>query len=145
MKKLIFILLLTISGHLMAQNREADSMAIRKACYDYVEGFYTSDSARVAKAVHTQLSKRLIDKRGAVHRLYDMSAKDLIGAAHQFKKGPDKNPQEPFKLTVHIYDIDEEIALAKIENNKMGFFDYVHVGKVNGEWKIINVLWAMKR
>ncbi|EOZ96628.1 hypothetical protein A33Q_2398 [Indibacter alkaliphilus LW1] len=25
---------------------------------------------------------------------------------------------------------------------RFAFFDYIHLGKINGEWKIINILWA---
>ena len=56
---------------------------------------------------------------------------------------PDKKPGEPFKAIVDIYDISSGIALAKVSTNKMPeFFDYIQVGKMNGEWKIVNVLWA---
>jgi hypothetical protein len=26
-----------------------------------------------------------------------------------------------------------------------GWVDYMHLGKIDGEWKIINVLWEMRR
>jgi hypothetical protein len=48
----------------------------------------------------------------------------------------------PFKLSVFIYDISGNYALAKTVNTKYGFFDYCQLAKFNGEWKIFNVLWG---
>ena len=41
-----------------------------------------------------------------------------------------------------IYDISNGIASVKAATNKFEFVDYIHPGKLNGEWKIINILWA---
>ncbi|MDZ4709677.1 MAG: nuclear transport factor 2 family protein [Saprospiraceae bacterium] len=44
---------------------------------------------------------------------------------------------------IAIYDITGGIALAKVSTYKMPeFFDYIQLGKMTGEWKIINVFWA---
>ena len=32
---------------------------------------------------------------------------------------------------------------ASVKAVARNFVDYLHVGKVNGEWKIVNVLWEM--
>jgi hypothetical protein len=54
----------------------------------------------------------------------------------------DVNPQEPLKVEVLFFDISNDIATVKAIQNKFAFFDYIHLGKINGEWKIINILWA---
>lgn len=124
---------------LKAQSTAADTAQIKEACLNYVQGFYTGDSARVAKGVHADLAKRIVMKR-MQYRVSNMTAAQLISAA-----GGHKHPDDagvPFNAKIDIYDIDMEIATAKIVTNKMNFFDYVQLGKINGEWKIINVLWA---
>jgi len=42
---------------------------------------------------------------------------------------------------VTIYDIYNKVATVKVVTNKFRFIDYLHLGKFNGEWKIVNVLW----
>jgi hypothetical protein len=54
----------------------------------------------------------------------------------------DKKPEEPFKAEVIIFDISTDIATIKVIQNKFKLFDYIHLGKINREWKIINLLWA---
>ena len=128
---------------LSAQGTAADSVAIREAAYNYVGGFYSSDSVKVAKAVHPELVKRIIRTMNGEYRIANMSASELASGAKRFKKPADPNPAEPFKLDIIIYDIAQDIATIKIINNKLKFFDYAQLAKIKGEWKIINVLWAM--
>ena len=139
-----FLSILIISPFFaISQASQADSIAIRQACDNYVGGFYHADTARVAKGIHPELTKKIVNKR-AGDVLQSMPAPDLIKAAGNFKPR-DPNPAEPFKLDVFIYDIASDIATAKIVTNKMPFFDYVQLGKVQGEWKVINVLWAFNK
>ena len=54
----------------------------------------------------------------------------------------DVDPQELLKVEVILFDISNDIATVKATQNKFAFFDYLHLAKMNGEWKIINILWA---
>ena len=128
-----------------AQTKE-DSLAIEKACRNYVEGWATGDMDRVAKGVSPELVKRTVsqDKEG-VSFTNNMSASLLLIATKGNKegvKGKDLEPDKPFRLNVHIFDITADYALVKTVNTKYGFFDYCQLAKFNGEWKIFNVLWG---
>lgn len=121
---------------------KADTIAINETILNYIEGFYTSNYKRVEKAVHPELSKRVIIKDdNGIGMLKNMGSSELIFNAKGYKRPEDKT-NEPFKASITVLDITNDIASVKVTQNKMKFFDYVHVGKVNGEWKIINVLWA---
>ncbi|MES2556707.1 MAG: nuclear transport factor 2 family protein [Bacteroidota bacterium] len=142
MKKICLIIVLFWGSYLQAQTA-ADSTGIRTAATDYVEGFYTADTVRMKNGLSDELVKRIIDNRGGKSTINTIGRKELIGYVNPAYKMPDPNPTEPFKATVTIYDIKNGIALAKVTSNKMPeFFDYVQVGQLNGEWKIINVLWG---
>jgi hypothetical protein len=143
----ILILVAYVFGgtHLKAQTKQ-DSTAIEKACRDYVEGWATGDADRVARGVSPELVKRTVgqDKEGMSYT-NNMSASLLLIATKGNKegvRGKDLEPDKPFKLDVHIYDVSGDYALAKTVNTKYGFFDYCELAKFNGEWKIINVLWG---
>ena len=148
MKKSMILILFAVlfSGlNVNAQTKE-DSLAIEKACRNYVEGWATGDMDRVAKGVSPELVKRTVsqDKEG-VSFTNNMSASLLLIATKGNKegvKGKDLEPDKPFKLNVHIFDITGDFALVKTVNTKYGFFDYCQLAKFNGEWKIINVLWG---
>ena len=138
------LLFLTVTLH--AQNA-ADSLAIEKACRDYVEGWAEADAGRVALGVSPELVKRIIgnDQDGASYTS-EMSTSLLIAATKRNRGGvkmKDLEPGKPFSPEVTIYDITGEFALAKIINSKYGFFDYCQLARYDGQWKIINVLWGM--
>lgn len=145
MKKIILGLIVSFPLFCIAQANSPDSLQIVETCHNYVEGFYLGDAQRVSQAVHPELVKRIVAEWEGDFRISNMGSSDLILAAKHFKKPADQNPQEAFKITVVIYDISQNIAMAKIISNKLKFFDYVQVAKISGQWKIINVLWALTK
>lgn len=145
MKRLLTVLMLVMAHGLFAQSA-ADSAGIRKACADYVEGFFTQDVERMKGGLHPQLVKRIIDNRTGKAVIANTSRDELASYLKPEYKMKDPNPSEPLKTTVVIYDIASDIAMAKITTNKMTmFFDYVQLGKIDGTWQVINVLWAYFR
>jgi hypothetical protein len=148
MKKTIMMLLVAMAfpGFKLTAQTKPDSLAIEKACRDYVEGWATGDAERVARGVSPELVKRTVaqDKEGAGYT-NNMSASLLLTVTRMNKegvRGKDLEPDKQFKLDVYIYDITGDFALAKTMNTKYGFFDYCQLAKFNGEWKIFNVLWG---
>lgn len=118
----------------------ADSSAIVATALDYIEGFYTSDAARMERALHPDLAKRIVgDPAGPESRLQNMSAQQLIDATAG--GGADRIPDEAKKQDVSILDIYNNIASVRIDAGL--WIDYLHVARWNGEWKIVNVLWEM--
>ena len=52
---------LLLNGPAIAQiSSPADSEAITKTALDYIEGWYTGDAARMERALHPELAKRMI-------------------------------------------------------------------------------------
>jgi hypothetical protein len=148
MKKSMLLILISILFSVLTANAQTkeDSLAIEKACRNYVEGWATGDMDRVAKGVSPELVKRTVsqDKEG-VSFTNNMSASLLLLVTKNNKegvKGKDLEPDKPFKLDVQIFDISGDFALAKTMNSKYGFFDYCQLAKFNGEWRIFNVLWG---
>lgn len=50
-------------------------------------------------------------------------------------------PDEQKRSDVTILDIDGGMASVKIVAGL--WVDYMHIAEVDGEWKIVNVLWEM--
>lgn len=119
----------------------ADSAAIRRAALDYIEGWYTGDAERMQRALHPDLAKRAIDtdKQGR-NWLYASSADGLIRAT-RLGMGADVPPERRWSK-VEILDIDGDLASVKLHSTKL--VDYMHLGRWDGEWKIINVLWDVR-
>lgn len=118
----------------------ADSAAIRATALDYVEGWYNGDSVRMARAVHPELVKRIVQTDSSGSKISQMGAARLItGAARGYGK---ETPPERQQKDVAIYDIFENVATVRA--TMTDWIDYMQMAKINGRWVIINVLWEMK-
>lgn len=118
----------------------ADSAAIRQAALDYIEGYYEGNAERMARAVHPELAKRIVnvDERGR-YRLGQMSAMTLVEGTRA--GGGKDTPESERRKDVRILDIYQNAASAKVDASY--WVDYLHLAKWNGRWVIVNVLWEM--
>jgi hypothetical protein len=147
MKTIVLFLLTLISLPALSQSRE-DSLAIKKATLDYVEGWAKGDVNRIQGAVSTELSKRRVAVNANLVFVQDMSLSLLCVSAMGNAKGvrmPDLTPGKDMSQEVVILDIEGTNASIKTWNAKYGFFDYAHLSKAGGKWMVINVLWDMSR
>ena len=125
----------------VAAQSAADSAAIRAVALDYAEGWYTADSARMTRALHPRLAKRIVMTRsGAESRLGDMTAEQLIHGTAE--GGGSRTPAGRRQADVQILDIFQNTASVRLTMSD--WIDYMHVAKWNDRWVVINVLWEMK-
>jgi hypothetical protein len=126
---------------LHAQTRD-DSLGIRKAAADYIEGWYAGDADRMARALHPELVKRILlrDRAGNAW-IGDMGATDLIRRT-RIGGGTD-TPNAERGTDVRILDIFQDAASARIDAG--GWIDYLHLVRWRGQWVILNVLWENRR
>ncbi|MFC2084882.1 nuclear transport factor 2 family protein [Bacteroidota bacterium] len=144
MKKLIpfFLQIIVLSSIVMAQNNE-EKQNITNCALDYIEGWYEGNPNRMANALHLDLAKRIVNTipETGKSKLNHINAETLIGYT---KKGfGRKVPKTERQKDVTILDIYRNVASVKIVARD--WIDYLHLAKCDGDWKIINVLWEMKK
>jgi hypothetical protein len=119
---------------------DAETKAIRQTALDYIEGWYEGNVERMTRALHPALVKRIIVNDRGVSRLDDMGASKLIaGVRSGYGK---ETPKDKQLKEVTILDRFENAAAVKIVASD--WIDYLQVGKVDGRWVIVNVLWERK-
>jgi Putative lumazine-binding len=115
---------------------ETDLAAIRQTASDYIDGWYTGNAERMERSLYDQLAKRWITSDQV-----DTTTKwQMIDMT---KAGGGKNYAGDKTSTVTILDVYDNIAMVKTISAE--YVDYVQMGKVNGKWIIINVLWAERK
>lgn len=131
----------TLPARTTTSTLAADSAAVRQAALDYIEGWYTGDTARMARAVHPELVKRIVvrDSTGA-RWLANMGASSLIFATGA-GRGTDV-PPERRRHDVTILDMYGDMASVRVTSAKL--VDYMQIGRFNRGWRIINVLWDVQ-
>ena len=115
----------------------ADSAAIRQTALDYIDGWYSGDAARMERALHTHLAKRLVytDKEGH-SRLVDLTAEELIQST---RAAVGKIPREQWRDSVTVLSAFGNDAVVRIDATT--WVDFLELIKWDGSWKIINVIW----
>ena len=120
----------------------ADSAGIRSAALDYIQGWYTADAARMERALHPELAKRMVQDDPKSHKsvLNHMGAKELVQYTRE--GGGRETPTQQRQADVSILDIYQGAASAKVIAKD--WVDYLQLARWNGRWQIVNVLWELK-
>ena len=142
MKNLI-VLFLLIAGSTFSTVAQTDSEreAIKRTALNYAEGWYEGNADKMESALHPDLAKRIVRTNDKGQSgLGQMSAMSLVQGT---RVGSGKQtPAAEQRKDVTILDMLGGAATVKLEMRD--WVDYMHVGKFNGKWVIINVLWEMK-
>lgn len=133
------LVLLLISNTILGQTRQ-DSLEIRQAALDYIESQHKPDPLQMERALHPRMVKRTFWKDKATGKDYvrETTTESMILLAESYNKNGDKFPTSPKKEVV-LLDVSERTASVKLIADE--WIDYMHIVKINGTWKIINVLW----
>jgi hypothetical protein len=136
------VLALTMCAGAVHAQTSADSAAIRAAALDYVEGWYTGDAARMERALHPELAKRIVNTnpQNGRNSLGQQSAMTLVQSTRN--GGGKDTPSEQMQKDVAILDIYRNTA--SVRATMSGWIDYMHMARWNGRWVIVNVLWELK-
>jgi hypothetical protein len=139
----LFVLALALpASHAQVQS-DAETAAIRATALDYIEGWYTADAARMERALHPELAKRIVNTnpQNGRNSLGQQSAMTLVQAT---RNGGGKNtPPDQMQKDVVILDVYQQNT-AIVRATMSGWVDYMQMAKWNGRWVIVNVLWQLK-
>lgn len=121
----------------VAQTPE-DKEAVRQAALDYVEGIYNVEPARIERSVHPNLVKRGFSKQTADGPYVEtpMTYEQLVRLAGNWNK--EKKRDLSIK-EVAVLEVLDQTAVAKL--TAAWGIDYMLLGKYDGRWKIIEILW----
>jgi hypothetical protein len=117
----------------------ADRAAVRQAALDYVEALYEIDSTRIMRSVHPDLRKYGYYKRDGSYRSTPMTYQQLRDLATRWNEEQKRvDPDSAVKEAV-VFEVLDKTASAKVVAH--WGVDYMHLVKVDGTWKIRQVLW----
>ena len=124
-----------------AQTASPEAEAIKRTALNYAEGWYEGDAEKMESALSTDLAKRIVRTNPQGQGMVSsMTALALIqGTRGGFGK---QTPKAEQQKDVTVLDVTGNAATVKLEMRD--WIDYLHIGKLNGKWLIINVLWEMK-
>lgn len=134
----VLIFLSALAGY--AQT-DPDREAIKRTALNYAEGWYEGNADKMESSLSPDLAKRIVRTNDKGQSgLGQMTAMSLVqGTRGGFGKS---TPTDQQQKDVTILDVFGGAATVKLEMRD--WIDYMHLGKFNGKWVIINVLWETK-
>ena len=141
MNKLAVLFVILVSSLTLIAQSEPERDAIKRTALNYAEGWYEGNADKMESALHPDLAKRIVRTNDKGQSgLGQMSAMSLVQGT---RGGSGKQtPAAEQQKDVTILDITGGAATVKLEMRD--WVDYMHIGKFNGKWVVINVLWEMK-
>lgn len=117
-------------------------MAIEATVLGYIQNFFENNTKEMLQYLDPKLAKRGLDRsrKSSEIQLKDMSMKALKAL---LKKNKPLALQDQ-KHRIQILDIFYNTASVKLETGypgKMEWIEYIHLYKIDNEWKIINIIW----
>ena len=136
---LVAVAALALPGRVPAQTVPAsDREAVRQAALDYVEGIYNVQPERIQRSVHPTLTKRGFYKKDAAAPYVDMpmTYEQLVRLAGNWNKD---GKRDTTRKEVAVLEVLDQTAVAKV--TAMWGIDYMLLGKYEGRWQIVQILW----
>ena len=139
LSQILIVIILLMSNIIIAQSKQ-DSIEIKQVALDYIESQYKPNPTQMERALHPRMVKRTFWKDKATGKDYvrETSTESMVLLAESYNNNADKFPSSP-KKAVKLLDVSERIASVKLIADD--WIDYMHIVKLNGVWKIVNVLW----
>lgn len=136
---IITFILISSFGSLCAQTKE-DSLMVKQVALDYIEAQHKVQPEQFERAAHPRMVKRTFwtNKQTKKEYLRETFTDAMVLLAASYNVDGDKFPDKP-KKEVIILDMYDKTASVKLVADD--WIDYMHIVKLNGEWKLVNVLW----
>jgi hypothetical protein len=108
--------------------------AIVRCVLDYFEGWFEADADRMRRALHPELAKRSLGSDGLDH----LTASQMVDATAA-GAGKERNSSAR-RIDVRVVEVHGDIATAVVDSHV--YREYLHLVRTDGDWKIVNALWA---
>jgi len=112
---------------------------VHQAALDYVMALYDADPSRVDQSVHPELTKYGYWHNGTEYRGRAMTFDQLRALATTWNADEQRLDPDTAAKDIIVFDVLDKTASAKIVAD--WGIDYMHLAKVDGIWKIRNILW----
>lgn len=115
---------------------------VEQVVRDYCTGFYDINGDKVQNTCHPILSKRCVEHANRGDADFDflsaITFEEIKILGETFNKVHGFDP-ETSRCQIEIYEIRENIAAVKLTGSI--WFDYIHLLRINNEWKIVNIMY----
>jgi hypothetical protein len=118
---------------------EAEKTAIIQTALDYGDGFYSGEAERMERAIHPDLNKVVMRFLPQI-KSFVVSYSTFSGLIEITRAKLGLTEPSARKIHAEALLVNDDVACAKLTSAQ--FNDFLQMVKIEGRWKIINVLWV---
>jgi putative lumazine-binding protein len=115
--------------------------AITAVAQNYMDAYYTADPALMQRSLHPDFHKRTLRTVSGQTQITEDTVQSMVeGVA--LGTGKDIPPKERVK-SIQVLDVYRDAASVKVVTGR--WIDYMHLSKLNGEWRVLDVVLQYTR
>src|SRR5471030_1152544 len=136
-----FIVLSVATLAWAARSLADEKIAITAVAQNYMDAYYTADVARMQQTLHPEFHKRTLRTVNGQLEVTEDSVQSMLEGVRS-GTGKDVPPAERVQK-IDILDVYRNAASVKVATGR--WIDYMHLSKMNGEWRVLDVVLQYTR
>jgi hypothetical protein len=118
-----------------------EKSAVAAVAQNYMDAYYTVDSARMEKVLHPDFHKRALKTINGQTEISEDTVQSMVEGV---RLGSGKEiPMADRIQQIEVLDVYRDAASVKVVTGR--WIDYVHLLKLNGEWRVLDVMLQYTR
>ena len=136
----LFVLILATfaSGRNTGSN---ENRAITAVAQNYMDAYYTADPALMQRSLHPDFHKRTLRTVNGQMQITEDEVQSMVEGVG-LRTGKDIPPNERVR-SIQVLDVYRDVASVKVVTGR--WIDYMHLSKLNGEWRVLDVVLQYTR
>ena len=134
-------LVIVTSGLVAGPATAEDVTDEQRPCVEMLEGWYGVDASKLERLLHANFVKQGVFANPKTGETVTptMNKEEFIAAVAAERL---EMPADQWAIEAETVDLSEFLATVKVTS--VHLVDVCQLGKVDGEWQIINVLWTLR-
>jgi hypothetical protein len=118
-----------------------EKTAVAAVAQNYMDAYYTADSARMQKTLHPDFHKRTLRTVNGRTEISEDTVQSMVEGV-RLGSGQEIPPAERVQK-IEVLDVYRDAASVKVVTDR--WIDYMHLTKLNGEWRVLDVVLQYTR
>jgi hypothetical protein len=118
-----------------------EKTAVAVVAQNYMDAYYTADSARMQKTLHPDFHKRTLKTVNGHTEISEDTVQSMVEGV-RLGSGQEIPPAERVQK-IEVLDVYRDAASVKVVTGR--WIDYMHLTKLNGEWRVLDVVLQYTR
>jgi hypothetical protein len=143
-KTIALFILLALSVAVLAwgsTSTSSERTAITAVAQNYMDAYYTADAPRMQKASHPDFHKRTLQTVNGHTEISEDTVQSMVEGV-RLGSGKEIPAAERIKK-IEVLDVYRDAASVKVVTGR--WIDYMHLSKLNGEWRVLDVVLQYTR